>query len=162
MLSNLAKFILGFFIGIFLLMGSTVGIGYFLLSRLSTPPQKPIFAEERIKVKPNAKNKKVSTAKNVASSTSKPTPTPTTTDASKVEPGLYKARVIWNGGLSLRQEPNIDSERVGGVGYNETLVVLEESSDKKWQRVRLENGEQVGWIKSGNVEKVDSENTQQQ
>jgi hypothetical protein len=48
----------------------------------------------------------------------------------------------------------LESTSVGGVEYNETVVVLEESADKEWQRVRLEDGSQEGWIKAGNTERI--------
>ncbi|MEY2856269.1 MAG: hypothetical protein RLZZ74_578, partial [Cyanobacteriota bacterium] len=34
-----------------------------------------------------------------------------------------------------------------------SIIILEDSADGKWQRVRLEN-EQEGWIKGGNTEKT--------
>jgi hypothetical protein len=34
-------------------------------------------------------------------------------------------------------------------------VGLEESADKKWQRIRQETGDEKGWVKAGNIERVD-------
>jgi len=34
------------------------------------------------------------------------------------------------------------------------VFVLKESDDQKWQQVRLVNGDQEGWIKAGNIERV--------
>jgi hypothetical protein len=34
-------------------------------------------------------------------------------------------------------------------------VVLEESSDKNWQKVRLEDGQQEGWVKAGNTKRTE-------
>jgi hypothetical protein len=36
-------------------------------------------------------------------------------------------------------------------------VVLEESPDKEWQRIRVEDGNREGWVKGGNTEKVEGE-----
>jgi hypothetical protein len=94
------------------------------------------------------KPKLVSAAQSSTQSTPSQTPSP-----SPLEPGAYKARVIWQQGLSLRAEPSYDAERIGGLDYNQQIVVLEESADKSWQKVRLADGEQEGWIKSGNTER---------
>jgi hypothetical protein len=67
--------------------------------------------------------------------------------------GAYKAKVTWSSGLSLRSEPNVSSDRVGGVDYNSELIILSTSSDGQWQKVRVANGTQEGWIKAGNVKK---------
>ena len=71
-----------------------------------------------------------------------------------LEPGTYKARVTWEQGLSLRAEPGASGERIGGLDYNQQIIVLEESSDKNWQRVRIADSDREGWIKAGNIEKI--------
>ncbi len=43
---------------------------------------------------------------------------------------------------------------MGGVAYKEEVIVLEETPDKKWQRIRLPDGDIQGWIKGGNVESM--------
>ncbi|MDB9530752.1 SH3 domain-containing protein, partial [Nodularia spumigena CS-1038] len=69
-------------------------------------------------------------------------------------PGAYRGRVTWPEGLSVRVEPSMDAERIAGVGVNEELIVLEESQDKNWQKIRTQ-GEQEGWIKIGNTERLE-------
>ncbi|AHJ29045.1 hypothetical protein NSP_27170 [Nodularia spumigena CCY9414] len=54
----------------------------------------------------------------------------------------------------MRVEPSMDAERIAGVGVNEELIVLEESQDKNWQKIRTQ-GEQEGWIKIGNTERLE-------
>jgi len=68
----------------------------------------------------------------------------------------YPARITQSQGLNVRQSPGRDAARVGGVDYNQRVVVLEDSPDKEWQRVRIEGSDVEGWIKSGYTERVDS------
>jgi len=63
--------------------------------------------------------------------------------------------------LILRSEPNLDAERVGGIGFNSRVIVLEQSEDNVWQKIRLEGEEQEGWVKAGNTQKVDEEDSQE-
>ncbi|PHK16786.1 peptide-binding protein, partial [Nostoc linckia z13] len=79
-----------------------------------------------------------------------PSPTP-------LPSGAYRGRVTWAEGLSLRAQPNQDGERIGGVGFNQKIIVLEESEDKAWQKIRLEDSGQEGWVKAGNTEKTDGQ-----
>ena len=152
--SGLVKVLLGVILAIAILLGGGVAtVLYFMLKGSSSPP-KPIFAND----KPSVTGQRSPT-----SNTAKPTSQPTTgnltdTPATKpLAPGTYKARVTWSDGLSLRSEPNLDAEKVGGAAYNEQVIVLGESADKYWQRVRLENGDEEGWIKAGNTQKVEDE-----
>jgi uncharacterized protein YgiM (DUF1202 family) len=57
-------------------------------------------------------------------------------------------------GLVIRSDPSQDADRVGGVEYEQELTVLETSSDGEWLRVRLSGSDTEGWVKAGNVEKV--------
>jgi hypothetical protein len=56
--------------------------------------------------------------------------------------------------LSLRAEPDADAERIGGIESEATIIILEDSADGKWQRVRLPWNDQEGWIKGGNTQKT--------
>lgn len=155
--SGLAKFLIGFFLAVAFLLGTGVATAYYFFTKLTTPPPKPMFAEEQSKLQ-IAKLKKSSVAKLKSRSVAQPSAATKKSDKQPpLEAGAYKARITWSEGLSLRSEPHSDSERLGEVSHNEQVVVLEESSDKKWQRVRLENSDQKGWIRSGNVERVDNQ-----
>ncbi|MBD1933942.1 MULTISPECIES: SH3 domain-containing protein [Cyanophyceae] len=151
--SGLVKFLIGFFLAISLLVVASGATAYYFLTKLSTPPAKPMYANDKSVLK----------AKAAAIASKKPTPassapaTPTPTASTPLEPGAYIASVTWPEGLSLRENPSLEASRVGGVGFNQRVVVIKESDDKRWQQVRLENGEQQGWIKAGNVKRVDSE-----
>lgn len=149
--SGLTKFLIGFTLAITLLIGGGVATAMYFMYRVTIPPPKPVFANDKPRVR---------TQRPPDSVTAKPSATPTPSEAPSpklLEPGAYKARVTWSEGLSMRSEPNMDAERVGSVLYNQQIVVLEESTDKNWQRVRLEDGEQKGWIKAGNTERAEEE-----
>lgn len=148
---SLVKLLLGVILAIAILMGAGVATALYFMFKVTTPPPKPIFANDKSSVTQRSPASK--TAKRTTSP-AKPSATPKTD--SSPEPlalGTYKARVTWSQGLSLRSEPNLDAERTGSAAYNQLIVVLGESADKNWQRVRLEDGEQEGWIKAGNIQK---------
>lgn len=149
---SLIKFVLGFGLAIAILISGGVAMGLYFLYRVTTPPPKPIFANDTAEVKVRG------SANTTTAAPSNPQPNSAVNDASSVTPlaaGTYRARVTWEQGLSVRSEPNADGERIAGAAYNEELIVLEESADKNWQKVRLDNSEQEGWIKAGNVERIE-------
>lgn len=144
--SSLVKLLLGIILAIAILMGSGVATALYFMFKVTTPPPRPIFAND----KPTVKAQDSLNSKIV-----KRPPSPAAQSKSKpLELGAYQARVTWSQGLSLRSEPKEDAERVGSAAYNQQLVVLGESADKTWQRVRLEDSAQEGWIKSGNIQRV--------
>ncbi|TAG69619.1 MAG: SH3 domain-containing protein [Oscillatoriales cyanobacterium] len=126
------KFLVGFLLAIVLMAGASVAAALYFAAKLTTVPDRPVF--------PNDK-----TASGDAAS-EKP-----------LEPGAYRALVTQPIGLILRDSGNRDSNRIGGVGYKEKVVVLEDSPDKEWQRIRVEDGNREGWVKGGNTEKVEGE-----
>ncbi|WP_341525734.1 SH3 domain-containing protein [Nostoc sp. UHCC 0302] len=166
MFSGLLKFTLGVFLAIAVLIGSGVATALYFINRTGIPPAKPIFANDSPSVKAQApvsedKGDK-STPTPGAETKSSPSPSPTKSSKTGSSPkplpaGTYRGRVSWSEGLSLRAEPNQESERIGGVGFNQKIIILEESPDKAWQKIRLEDSEQEGWVKAGNTEKVNEQ-----
>lgn len=157
-ISTFFQFVIGFFLGLALIIGGATGIGYYFLTKLSTEPPKPVFPEEKPKVaedkkantpveKPQNQTKKESTEEELFAE--KEIPSQTT-----LPPGAYRARVTWPQGLSLRKEPSLQAKRVGGVAYNTELIILGYSDDKKWQKVKLPKSETEAWVKAGNVRKI--------
>lgn len=138
--SGVIQFILGFIIGVALLAGSSAAAAYLLFSGLASAPPKPVFSEEVEKV---ATASEEGEAQEASQSSEEELPS-----------GAYKARVTWSEGLILRAEPGVDSERIGGIPFNREIIILEETEDKEWQKVRLKSDKE-GWIKSGNIEKVE-------
>ncbi len=168
MVSNLLKYILGVFLAIVVLIGGGVATALYFMNRTGIAPTKPIFANDSPEIKAQApKTPGASPAPTpVEAQTPQPNATPTlspdTAESKKPLPaGAYKARVTWSKGLSLRAEPKQDSGRVGGVGLNQKIIVLEETEDKVWQKIRLEGTDTEGWVKAGNTQKVDAQDNSQ-
>ena len=141
-LYGLFKFLVGFILAILLLSGASAAAVLYFAAKLTRLPEKPIFTNE----KPVAQ--KVSTS-------AKPTPSPNANSSNGLEPGTYKAVVTEPIGLILRDTPNRDANRIGGISYQEEVVVLEETSDKRWQKVRVNDGsDRIGWVSGGNTEQI--------
>jgi hypothetical protein len=165
-ISNVFQFIIGFVLGVIFFSVGIAGGAYFFLTRLSANPSKPVFSEENqeqvaenpvselqsdqdkddseipenqveTKIEPEVENKEAENKDN------------------DLPPGAYRATVTWSTGLSLRAEPSINAARIGGVGYNWELIVLEYSNDRDWQKVRIPSSGEEGWVKAGNVAKID-------
>lgn len=147
------QFVLGFLIGIVLLAAGIAGSTYVYLSSMAFTPPRPVFSEE-------TESEEAKTVK-----TNQPSAQPTEASAetqpeAETEPeeelpsGAYRARVTWSEGLSIRAEPELDAERIGGVEYNREVIILKDSSDGNWQQLRIPGSEQEGWVKAGNVEKL--------
>ncbi|MBD2362594.1 SH3 domain-containing protein [Anabaena minutissima FACHB-250] len=159
MVSGLLKFILGFLLAIAVLVGSGVAVALYFMNRTAIPPTKPTYANDSPALQtPNPQKtglKTTPTPKSTTSPSSTPSPTPTPTESSEaLPPGAYQGRVTWSEGLSLRAEPKQDAERVGSVAFKQNIIVLEENQDKKWLKIRIEGNKQEGWVKVGNIERV--------
>ncbi|MGQ4645727.1 SH3 domain-containing protein [Lyngbya aestuarii] len=152
--SGIAQFIVGVIIGISLLVGSGAATAYYFFTKLSANPAKPIFAEEVPQESPVAKP--ASSPNKPPSQTQQAKATPSKPPEQKLAPGTYQAVVTWPEGLSLRDAPSLEANRIGGVAYDQEVIILKKSDDQKWQQVRLADGEQQGWVKAGNVRRVDN------
>lgn len=151
--SSLFQFIIGFFLGVILFGASIAGGAYFFLTNISATPSKHSFKEE--KPSSDEPKKEVATAPKPVSETEVKKPEAETKPESENLPkDAYKARVTWSTGLSLRSDPSTDAQRIGGVDYNAELIILSTSNDNQWQKVRIPTSGQEGWVKSGNIEKI--------
>ena len=159
--SALLQFILGFFVGVLLLVSGTTALAYVMFYRLNTSPPKPTFAEEKQEKAIETSNLESNAQQTVKKSEEKPQEEITVQQPQRaleieeedLPPGAYKASVVWPSGLSLRAEPGQEAQRIGGVGYQAELIILKTSSDGDWQNVRLLRSGQEGWVKAGNVQK---------
>jgi hypothetical protein len=149
-LSGIAKFFIGFLLGIAILLGSSAAAIYYFWTQLSVVPSRPTFSEEKPQPSPVAK-KGAKTNSTVA--TNQPA-TPFNASPKPLPAGAYKARIIWPDGLILRDAAGADAARIGGVAFNQEVVVLQESADQRWQKVSIADGELEGWIKAGNADRV--------
>ena len=152
-LYSIFKFLVGFFLAIVILAGASVAAALYFAARLTELPERPAYPNDQ----PMAKKNKSNTA-----SAAKPSPAPSPTPTPKVEqlePGAYRAMVTQPIGLILRDSPSVEANRIGGVAYQEEVIVLRESDDKQWQQVRVaQDNDRTGWVKGGNTEKIQSNN----
>lgn len=154
-ISQLMQFILGFLLGVALIAAGAVGAAYYYFKKVSsTVPEKPIYPET-VAETASDRSEDVETQPELESeSATDIEPGSATTPQENIPPNAYYANVTWSEGLSLRAEPDIDSDRIGGVGYNARILILEDSADKNWQKIRIPSSQQEGWVKAGNVRKA--------
>ncbi|WP_414526699.1 SH3 domain-containing protein [Nodularia chucula] len=152
MFLNLLKFILGFLLAIAILAGSGVSVALYFMNRSLIPPAKPIFANDNSSVQ--SPIPEASQVETTPTPTPIPTPIPTPEPTDTLPQGAFRGRVTWPAGLSVRSGPTLESESVGGVPVNEELIVLENSQDQRWQKIRTESG-QEGWVRINNIERID-------
>ena len=156
-ISGFFQFIIGFILGtIFFTAGVGGGI-YFFLSKMSVDPSKPVYSEEKsetvAKNQPSQANTNTNNNSYSIFHNNKIQESPRKNE--DLLSGTYRARVTWPTGLSLRAFPDQNAERIGGVGYNWEIIILSYSDDRKWQKVRILSSGQEGWVKAGNVEKIE-------
>ena len=167
-LSGLLQFMVGFVLGVVILVGGATAVAYMLLSGMNSNPPKPVFTEEKkeetkeekaakpipttpVQEQPQAEVKESPTAAPAPKASPKPSPEARKREATSEG---YQARVTWQSGLSLRSQPTSESTRLGGLDYNTKVSVVGTSSDGQWQRIRLSDGRE-GWIKAGNISRVE-------
>jgi hypothetical protein len=158
--SATVQFILGFLLGIGAIAGISGAIIFAYYAKMSVLPKKPVFPE----VTPPPETATAPAEESIEpleSTTSAPKEERANSDqdstqdlAEDLPSNAYRAVVTWPEGLSLRAEPEADAERIGGIEDEATIIILEDSPDGKWQRVRLPGNGQEGWIKGGNTEKL--------
>jgi hypothetical protein len=153
--SGLFKILSGFLVAIGLLVGAGyMGIQY-LITQFTAPPPRPSFPNDKPSPRPSAKNSSTPSVKPTVGQTPSPSPSASAQAASAQAALNYRAKITLEKGLNVRENPNLDSNRVGGVDYNDEVIVLEETVDKEWQRIRSEATGIEGWIKSGYIQPID-------
>ena len=145
---KIVQFVLGFLLGLLITAGVTAGIAFFILTKLAKTPPKPLFAET---ISPPVAQEQITTGSLQTQTEETETPA---IEFEAQEEG-YRARVTWSDGLTVRSEPTVDSERLGGVEYDQELIVLETNPEETWQRIRLLDSNVQGWVKAGNLRKID-------
>lgn len=157
-LSATVQFILGFALGISLIAGISGSLVFAYYKKMSVLPKKPVFSEAEVSTEAKTPNPSQTEIESLESTTeSEPEPTPVVEAPPpeiELPPNAYRATVTWPEGLSLRAEPDVDAERVGGIETKATIFILEDSADGKWQRVQLPWNGQSGWVKAGNTKKL--------
>jgi hypothetical protein len=155
--SGLIKFLIGFLLALAILAGGSVAAGLYFVTRLTELPPRPVFDNEQpVSNKSAAKSPPKPGSPTPAAKQNTPanSSSNSTENSTTLPPGSYRARVIWQDGLILRDRPSFDAKSIGGVDFNKNVIVLETTSDKEWEKLRVEGGNQEGWVKGGNTEKI--------
>ena len=148
-LSATIQFILGFALGISLIAGISGALVFAYYKKMSVLPQKPEFSEAEVAIEAtNTDEAEIEPLEDASPVVEPPPP------EIELPPNAYRATVTWPEGLSLRAEPEVDAERIGGIQTEATIFILENSADGKWQRVQLPWNGQEGWVKAGNTRKI--------
>lgn len=159
-LSATIQFVIGFAIGISLIAGVSSAAIYTYYKKMSVLPQKPDFPKATVSSESDsdAADDSIDIQPIESNTTSEDEVEVSTAEPEVVEPELppnaYRAVVTWPEGLSLRSEPSTDAARIGGIGADASIIILEDSADGKWQRVRLPWSGQEGWVKGGNTQRT--------
>lgn len=174
-LSATVQFILGFVLGISLIAGISGAMVFAYYKKMSVSPKKPEFPEVAVPqdevtadIDTETEDKETEAIEPLESTTEEPVeePVPEEVDETtppeeeeppseaELPPNAYRAEVTWPEGLSLRAEPSVDAERVGGIESKATIFILEDSADGNWQRVQLPWNGQEGWVKGGNTRQL--------
>ena len=165
-ISATAQFIIGFLIGIALIVGVTGSMVFVYYKRMSILPKKPDFpalpkeastdrvTESATAIEPIESN--TTEEETVEAEEEAPIAEAANAEGAKPElpPNAYYAKVTWPQGLILRAEPSLNGGRVGGIEFDRTIIILEDTSDNKWQRVQLPWSQQEGWVKGGNTKRT--------
>ena len=157
-ISSFFQFIIGFILGVIFFSTGIAGTAYLYLTITGANPAKPTFPEEKQKKvaeeqppPSSANNNKSSQANSSSKSQSETKPE----KQDDLPSGAYRAKVTWSTGLSLRSGPSTDAERIGGVEYDWEVIILGYSDDREWQQIRMPDSGQEGWVKAGNVAKIE-------
>ncbi|MBP0017576.1 MAG: SH3 domain-containing protein [Cyanobacteria bacterium SBLK] len=148
-LSSIAQFLLGVILGISILGVSGAAAGYYFFSKMAVTPSKPVFPEERPQ---SSEAPATSEAGGQEEEATIPKPTP-----AELPSGAYRVRVNWPDGLSLRDKPSLDANRLEVIPYEAEMIVLRTTDDGKWDRVRLPGSSNEGWVKAGNSDRIEED-----
>ena len=132
-LYGIIKFIIGFILALAILAGGSVAAALYFVTKLTALPPRPSFPNDQTAIAAT----KGSQAK--GSQTKEEGPV---------------VRVIWPDGLILRDSAGYDAQSIGGIAFNQRAILLETTPDKEWERVRVEQTNEEGWVKGGNTELV--------
>ncbi|MEM6838564.1 MAG: SH3 domain-containing protein [Cyanobacteria bacterium P01_C01_bin.120] len=138
---GLTKLTLGMVLALVLLSLTGVATARYFMAKLSVLPPKPIF-ENDVALQAEAVTP----------------PEPPEAPAPPVEAapaGSYAAIVVQPIGLVLRSGPGATHPQLGGVDYQEEVLVLETDESGTWMKVRVNETAQEGWVKAGNTQNLD-------
>ncbi|MCG9884657.1 MAG: SH3 domain-containing protein [Cyanobacteria bacterium] len=140
----------GLLIALAIVVGGAIVTIRYVVAQIVTDPPRPTFANENTApltlTRPSTPQ--ATPIPRAPEPETPPTPTPTPS-------GAYRARVTLSGGLTLRSQPRRDSDRIGGVQQGDEVIVLGQSADGRWQRVRVGDNGPEAWIIADNTAPIE-------
>ncbi len=158
-LLGLTKLLLGLFFALMLLSLASVAAARYFMAKLAVLPDRPTFENDVALVADVETEPTEATDETEAETEAEAPPTEPETPVADpaLEPGAYTAMVTQPIGLVLRDGPGTQYNQMGGIENNERMVVLEESEDRQWLRVRIPSTSQEGWVRAGNSRRLEDE-----
>lgn len=154
-LLGLTKLLLGLLLALMLLSLASVAAARYFMAKLAVLPERPMF-ENDVALVADDTSAPSEPASEAEPTEAEPKPAEASADPA-LEPGAYTAMVTQPIGLVLRDGPGTQYNQMGGIENNERMVVLEESEDRQWLRVRIPTTKQEGWVKAGNSRRLEDD-----
>jgi hypothetical protein len=134
---SIAQILAGTLLGGIVVIAAVAGFAYLYSYRLAQKPPKPDFAAVEEAQKDQAGELAASTQATEEESD-----------------GSYVALVTYTNGLILRKEPDSTAEAIDTLEPETTVRVLEKSLDEQWERLRVEETGEEGWVAIGNTQRA--------
>ncbi|RZM75587.1 SH3 domain-containing protein [Leptolyngbya iicbica] len=144
---GITKLTLGIFLAFILMSLAGVATARYFMAKLSVLPPKPVY-ENDVALQVNAANAQPETPP--APVETPPAPAP----AETLPPDSYLAVVVQPIGLVMRSGPGAENQQLGGIDYQDQVIVLETDEAGNWLKVRVQSTGQEGWVKAGNTEAI--------
>ena len=164
-LLGLSKFVLGIILAMLIMSIAGLSMARFFMTRMVELPERPTYQNDLPEAdRPNdaaaaperdetgAPKAVVAEAGEVdePEAEAEPEPEEVEEDDDALPEGEYRATVNQPVGLILRDGPGTSYAQIGGLDYQESMIVFAE--DSGWLNVELSGG-RTGWIKDGNVDR---------
>jgi hypothetical protein len=135
---SIAQILAGTLLGGIVVIAAVTGFAYLYSYRLAQKPPKPDFAAVEEAQKDQAGELAASTQ----------------AEEEEESDGSYVALVTYADGLILRKEPDSTAEAIDTLEVETTVRVLEKSEDEQWERLRVEETGEEGWVAIGNTQRA--------
>ena len=162
-LLGLSKFVLGIILAMLVMSIAGLSMARFFMTRMVELPERPTYENDLPEAeRPNPPATATErdeegapvavTAEEAAAEADESTeePEPESEEEESLPEGEYRATVNQPVGLILRDGPGTSYAQIGGLDYQESMVVFAEEDG--WLNIELSNG-QTGWIKDGNIDR---------
>lgn len=155
-LLGLSKFVLGIILAMLIMSIAGIAMAKFFMSRIVELPERPVYENdlpEDQRPRPTAaapeEEPETEIVVGQVEEAEEPEDEPEE-EADALPDGEYRAVVNQPVGLILRDGPGTNYAQIGGLDYQQSMIVFAE--DSGWLNVELSNG-RTGWIKDGNVDR---------